>query len=420
MTRKKKIILWLLAIPLVIIVLLLGCYGIVYLNASGRTYDNVDDVPAHEYGLLLATSPITPQGAHNFYFDNRIKATVELYRAGKIKKIIASGGNYSMDENGEFTKYGCDEPRAIRDSLMAKGIPSDAIILDYDGTRTIKSIVKAKDVYHLDSVILISQKYHNERTIWQADHYGLKAVGYNAAPSHIRRNRIKNTVREFFARVKLFIDLWFGKKPTFDCVAVEVVPGVIEDWYSYPDTIAGIAAICHRSDVDQGYGFFKMFWEKDGNPFYVNTTHGFYVELPKGLGFNQQGENMMGGHYNEFYNADTTLVVSAYGMYYDAILVDEPHYADSLYIDQKEWLGRLGTPEYVVNRNDTIVAFGKVDHNINSNPPADRYIDKWLLKKDINDRECSFDLCIFYNDSLAYREPEFWKIVNQFPDRSRE
>ena len=97
MTRKKKIILWLLAIPLVIIVLLLGCYDIVSFNASGRTYDNVADVPAHEYGLLLATSPITPQGAHNFYFDNRIKATVELYRAAKIKKIIASGGDYSTD-----------------------------------------------------------------------------------------------------------------------------------------------------------------------------------------------------------------------------------------------------------------------------------------------------------------------------------
>jgi len=43
-------------------------------NASGITYDDVDSIPHNRYGLLLATSPITPGGARNFYFDNRIKA----------------------------------------------------------------------------------------------------------------------------------------------------------------------------------------------------------------------------------------------------------------------------------------------------------------------------------------------------------
>jgi len=51
------------------------------------------------------------------------------------------------------------------------------------------------------------QKYHNERTLYQADHLGITAIGYNAEPSPIRRNRIKNTIREYFARVKLFLDL---------------------------------------------------------------------------------------------------------------------------------------------------------------------------------------------------------------------
>lgn len=67
--------------------------------------------------------------------------------------------------------------------------------------------MKAKEVYKLDSLTLISQKYHNERAIWQADHYGLHAIGYNAAPSPIRRSRIKNTLREFPARVKLMLDM---------------------------------------------------------------------------------------------------------------------------------------------------------------------------------------------------------------------
>ena len=186
------------------------CYGLVTWIASGRIYDDVKDIPHNKYALLLATSPITPGGAHNFYFDNRIKATEELYKAGKVDYIIASGGDYTNDH-----KFGCDEPAAIRDSLVARGIPEDRIILDYDGTRTLNSIIKAKQVYKLDSVTLISQKYHNERAIYLSDKNGIYAIGYNAAPSHIRRNRIKNTVREIFARPKMFLDFVLIDSPEF-------------------------------------------------------------------------------------------------------------------------------------------------------------------------------------------------------------
>ena len=186
------------------------CYGLVTWNASGRTYDDVKDIPHNKYALLLATSPITPGGAHNFYFDNRIKATEELYKAGKVDYIIASGGDYTKDH-----KFGCDEPAAIRDSLVTRGIPEYRIILDYDGTRTLNSIVKAKQVYKLDSVTLISQKYHNERAIYLSDKNGIYAIGYNAAPSHIRRTRIKNSIREIFARPKMFLDFVLIDSPEF-------------------------------------------------------------------------------------------------------------------------------------------------------------------------------------------------------------
>lgn len=185
-------------------------YIVVSGNESGRTYENVNEIPHNKFGLLLATSPITRGGAHNFYFENRIKSAEELYKAGKIDYIIASGGDYRKEH-----KFGCDEPQAIKDSLVARGIPSERVILDYDGLRTLNSIVKAKEVYGLDCLTLISQKYHNERAIYLADKVGLKAIGYNAEPSPIRRNRIKNTIREFFARPKMFIDLAFGNLPKF-------------------------------------------------------------------------------------------------------------------------------------------------------------------------------------------------------------
>ena len=200
--KTKKIVLFAGVCLLVVIGIIVTCHVLVVNNAKGRTYDNVADIPKKEICLLLGTSPITPQGGHNFYFDNRIKAASDLYHAGKIKKILASGGDYSLTE-----KHGCDEPTAMRDSLVAYGVPDTCIIEHWQGWRTINSIEAVRDLYDFDNITIISQKYHNERALYQADHLGITAIGYNAEPSPIRRNRIKNTIREYFARVKLFLDL---------------------------------------------------------------------------------------------------------------------------------------------------------------------------------------------------------------------
>lgn len=195
----------------VAVLIMLGCYAVVSVHAWGRTFDDVNEVPAHEYGLLLGTSPFTEEGERNYYYENRIKATEELYKAGKIKRIIASGGDYMVNKNGVVQPNKFNELVCMRDSLIAHGVKASDITLDYDGKRTLNSIINAKTTYGIDSLTLISQGYHNERAIYQADHYGLNAVGYNAAHSHVFEKRIKNILREFPARVKLFYDLWLGR-----------------------------------------------------------------------------------------------------------------------------------------------------------------------------------------------------------------
>lgn len=152
---------------------------------------------------------------------------------------------------------------------------------------------------------------------------------------------------------------------------------------------------------------------------YYNSRHGYYVKLPKGIGINQRGENMMGGHDNVFYNSDTTLVVSAYAMYYDAILVDIPNYADSLAVYEKNFLNKMG--EHTINRLSTgeWLSGGRINHNDPDNPPADRFIRKWILKKDIEGRECEMSLTIYYNDSLDYRNQEFSDIITSFPKKEK-
>ena len=199
--RGKFIIRTAITIVSAVVLVIVVCNVTVTIKTQSRCYDSIEEIPYNEYGLLLGTSPITPQGDHNYYYDNRIEATAELYHKGKIKRIIASGGDYS--EQG-----GCNEVIAMRDSLMAYNIPDSAILLDYNGTRTLNSIKQAKNTYALDCATIISQEYHNERAIFLSNRYDIKAIAYNAKTPMIINKLIKNNLREYLARVKMFIDFF--------------------------------------------------------------------------------------------------------------------------------------------------------------------------------------------------------------------
>ena len=204
---KKKIII-ILSVALVVLVgILVVCDRMVAHAAKGRLYADAATVPHRRVGLVLGTSPIsTWNGRRNHYFDYRVQAAAELYKAGKVDWLVVSGGDY-RDAGGY------DEPVAMRDSLMSQGVDSARIILDYDGTRTLNSIAKMRDIYCQDSITIISQKYHNERALYQARHLGIDAIAFNARTPGRRRSWWRNRGREVLARVKLFIDIARGVHP---------------------------------------------------------------------------------------------------------------------------------------------------------------------------------------------------------------
>lgn len=182
------------------------CFSVVKNNAENRLYSDVKQIPHNKFGLLLGTAPVTPWGVHNNYYDYRINAATELFKAGKIDYILVSGDNHSTDY---------DEPTCMRDSLMVRGIPKDKIILDYAGFRTLDSVVRAKEIFGQDSITIISQQFHNERALYLAKHYEIEAVAYNAKDVEYWKKKLKIHGREYLARVKMFIDLYTGKKPKF-------------------------------------------------------------------------------------------------------------------------------------------------------------------------------------------------------------
>ena len=200
---KMKLLIWIgCLIVLLCMVTLLTCNYIVVNNAKGKAFSEIDSIKYNKVGLLLGT---TPQArltkVTNYFFIYRIDAAEQLYNAGKIEKILISGDENSLD--------GVNEPECMRDSLVARGVPVGAIIMDGKGYRTICSVVNANKVFGLKSFTIISQEFHNERAIYQAEHLGLdieNIQAYNAQMPKSRRAYL-TSIREYFARVKMFIDL---------------------------------------------------------------------------------------------------------------------------------------------------------------------------------------------------------------------
>lgn len=182
------------------------CNSIVTQNAKGRVYDSVESIPYRKVALVLGTNPrIERTGCENEYFKNRIETAANLYNAGKVSYLLLSGDN---------SREGYNEPEAMRDSLVAHGVPVEAIVLDYAGFRTLDSVVRAKEVFGQDSITIVSQSFHNERAIYIADCRGVDAIALNA-PDVTQFYVPRRIVREWISRVKLFVDEWTEKQPRF-------------------------------------------------------------------------------------------------------------------------------------------------------------------------------------------------------------
>lgn len=165
----------------------------------------VKDLPPAKTALLLGTSKTLNNGFPNAYFYNRIYATVELYKSGKIQYIIVSGDNSRKDYN---------EPEDMQLALMEYGIPQDKIFLDFAGFRTLDSVVRAKEIFGQKKIIIVSQKFHNERAVFLARQNGMEASGFNAEDVN-KYAGFKTNMREYLAKAKAYWDLIFGVEPKF-------------------------------------------------------------------------------------------------------------------------------------------------------------------------------------------------------------
>jgi len=134
----------------------------------------------HSYDRLIcpnvAAAPTRPVaivfGAVSVVVTDRVATGVELYKAGKVRKLLLTGDN---------SRDGYNEPAAMKQEALAMGVPAQDIVCDYAGFRTYDSLYRARDIFGVRSAILVTQGYHLPRALFLGRRMGLDVVGVDAA-----------------------------------------------------------------------------------------------------------------------------------------------------------------------------------------------------------------------------------------------
>ncbi len=198
--RSWRYIILILSVSLTLVV---GTVHYVVNTATSRQiYNDINQIPKNRVGLLLGTAKYNDKSKNiiNVYYQHRIDAAVALYMAGKVDFIIVSGDNSTLYYN---------EPLLMKNDLIARGVPAKCIYMDNAGFRTLDSILRCRDVFGQTSFTIISQRFHNQRAVYIANHKNVQTVAFNAEDGD---SFWDVAIREKMARVKMMLDLLMNKQ----------------------------------------------------------------------------------------------------------------------------------------------------------------------------------------------------------------
>jgi len=163
-------------------------------------FSDIAQIPSNSVALVLGTDLLHSDGSTNSHFITRTVAAAKLYKAGKVNYLLISGN---------ANNRGFNEPIGMKEAIVKLGVPEGKIVVDTVGTRTIDSIINAKQIFALKKLTVVTDDFHMHRALFLCQHFAIEAVGFPAGKSPLDRWAIRSRMREYAARVRSVIDLLF-------------------------------------------------------------------------------------------------------------------------------------------------------------------------------------------------------------------
>ena len=195
----KIFIILLIAVFLVLVILRI----VLYISASRVTYQ-IKDIPKIRTAIILGAG-LRNDGSPTPILKDRVRTGVELYKSGKVEKLLLSGDN-------RFVNY--NEPAAMASYARDLGVPQSDLILDYAGQSTYASCYRAKAIFKLDQAILVTQSFHLPRALFICNQLGVESVGISASTEQQHYSIISflySQLRELPACFAALLDVWIIK-----------------------------------------------------------------------------------------------------------------------------------------------------------------------------------------------------------------
>ncbi len=156
----------------------------------------VADAPVRPVAIVFGAG-IRPGGRLSPMLADRMDTAIALYRAGKVRKLLVSGDN-------RFANY--DEPTAMYNYAVARGIPAEDVVRDFAGRRTYDTCYRANHIFGVRDALLVTQRFHLPRAIFTCRSLGVDALGVSA-DRHVYRSNPYYRIRDAFATLRAWADV---------------------------------------------------------------------------------------------------------------------------------------------------------------------------------------------------------------------
>lgn len=201
----KRVILVILLLGVLCAAVLVGIN--IYMVQSAKPYILTPEEAAKKQTdcVMVLGARVWDDGTPSAMLADRLDYGVDLYQNEVAPKLLVTG---------DHGRRGYDEVNAMKTYAMENNVPAEDVFMDHAGFSTYESMYRARDVFSVESLTVVTQEYHLYRAIYIARRLGLDAWGVASDPRTYSTKRYDDT-REFLARCKAFAMCIYQPEPTF-------------------------------------------------------------------------------------------------------------------------------------------------------------------------------------------------------------
>jgi vancomycin permeability regulator SanA len=163
---------------------------------------SLQTIPKRDVAIVFGAG-VLPSGQPTEYLRNRILTGVNLYKAGRVSKIVMSGDNSSVHYN---------EPDAMKRYAVTLGVSASAIVEDFAGYSTYDTCYRAGAIFGIKRAIVVTQGYHLPRAVMTCRSLGIDTIGV-AASREGKDSALTYIAREYLSTDKAIVELVVRPKP---------------------------------------------------------------------------------------------------------------------------------------------------------------------------------------------------------------